>query len=94
MEFTQVIKRSLLTEKGSRLKAIQPLYLFEVHPEANKVEIRQAVESLFKVQVLKVATVHVHGKTRRAGKSITTKSDWKKAYVTLKTGQKIEELEV
>ena len=83
-----IIKRPIITEKSyGGLPDNQ--YTFEVDRRANKIEIRRAVEEIFKVNVLKVNTVKVAGKKRRFGRRVTTTSQWKKAVVTLKEGQKI-----
>ena len=86
---TEVIKRVLQTEKGSRL-APKHQYLLEVAPSANKVEIREAVEQLFNVHVIHVNTLIGHGKWRRLQGRWGRRPDWKKAIVTLAEGQKIE----
>ena len=93
MEITKVIKKPLVTEKGTRLKEKKGVYIFAVDKNANKNLIKQAVEKNFNVKVSKVATLIMHGKTRRVRLMTGERSDWKKAYVTLKQGQKIEELE-
>jgi large subunit ribosomal protein L23 len=99
-----VIKRPLLTEKGSTLKEtgglaslegvdpeqIQPQIMFEVLRDANKIEIKHAVEKLWNVEVLKVRTSVVRGKEKRVGRHIGRRSNWKRALVTLAAGQKIE----
>lgn len=87
----QVIDRPLVTEKSMDLGKLGK-YVFKVHPDANKIEITAAVEQLFKVNVTKVNTVSVKGKTVR-GKKMGRTPDWKKAIVTLKPGQKITVLE-
>lgn len=86
---TDIIIGVRQTEKGARV-AKHDQYLLDVAPDANKIEIRQAVESLFGVDVLKVNTQNVHGKWRRLQASWGQRPDWKKAVVTLKAGQKIE----
>jgi large subunit ribosomal protein L23 len=90
MDHYHVIKRPLVTEKSSVQKEASNQVTFEVHPEANKIEIRKAVEALFKVKVLKVHTANFEGKKKRLGKHQGKRSDWKKAVVTLKSGDKIE----
>jgi large subunit ribosomal protein L23 len=90
MDHYHIIKRPLVTEKSSVQKEASNQVTFEVHPEANKIEIRKAVEALFKVKVLKVHTANFEGKKKRLGKHQGKRSDWKKAVVTLKTGDKIE----
>lgn len=86
---TEIVKRVLQTEKGTRL-ALHEQYQLEVAPDANKVEIREAVEALFKVKVLKVNTQTGHGKWRRLSVRWGKRQDKKKAIVTLAEGQKIE----
>jgi large subunit ribosomal protein L23 len=92
----QIVKRPPLTEKGSRLKQIgegdsaRATVFFEVHSEANKVEVRRAVEVLFSVKVADVRTINVRGKVKRMGRFVGQRSDWKKAIVTLEPGNKIE----
>ncbi|MFO1519773.1 MAG: 50S ribosomal protein L23 [bacterium] len=90
MNSFEIIKRPLITEKSTLLKEQQQQYAFEVDLNANKNQIRGAVESLFKVHVLDVKTLRVRGKYRRVGKSMGKRSNWKKAVVTLKKGEKIE----
>lgn len=85
-----IIIRPLLSEKGSRIKESANQYLFEVRMDANKVEIRQAVEKLFNVSVEKVNTLRVPGKWKRQGRSVGRSVGWKKAIVTLKAGQTLE----
>ena len=86
---TDVVRQVLQTEKGSRIVA-HGQYLVDVAPDANKVEIRQAVEALFKVKVLKVNTMVTHGKWRRLQARWGRRPDHKKAIVTLAEGQKLE----
>jgi large subunit ribosomal protein L23 len=86
----QIVRRPLVTEKSSAQKESANQITFEVHRDANKVEIRKAVENLFKVKVLKVHTANFEGKKKRLGKFMGKRSDWKKAVVTLKPGDKIE----
>jgi len=99
----QIIKRPLLTEKGTRLKetggsadkeldpeAIKSQLLFEVAKDANKVEIRHAVEKLWNVDVVSVRTSIVRGKEKRVGRFVGRSSNWKKAVVTIAPGQNIE----
>jgi len=86
-----VIVRPIVTEKGVEKKDSQRTLCFEVHPEANKTEIKQAVESLLKVKVEDVRTLTFEGKLRRRGRYSAYKSDWKKAFVKLKPGQKSPE---
>ena len=98
----QIIKRPLLTEKGTLLKdtggssgelepeAVKSQLLFEVAKDANKVEIRYAVEKLWNVNVLSVRTAIVRGKEKRVGRFVGKRSNWKKAIVTIGPGQNIE----
>ena len=87
----QIIVAPLITEKTTLLKEKGPVLAFRVDRRANKVEIRQAVEALFKVKVAQVRTQKVHGKNKRVGRFEGQRPDWKKAYVTLKPGQKTVE---
>ncbi len=86
-----VIIRPIVTEKGVDKKEAERTLCFEVHRDANKTEIKQAVESLFKVKVEDVRTAAFEGKLRRRGRYSAYRSDWKKAYVRLKAGQKAPE---
>ncbi len=88
-----IIKKPLFTEKGSSLKESENKLLVEVNMDANKHEIKQAIEELFKVKVDKVATIKAHGKWKRYGKSIGKRSDRKKALITLKKGEKLDFIE-
>jgi len=85
------IRRPLITEKGMGVKETQNTLVFEVASNATKTEVKQAVESLFKVKVSEVRTTTVTGKLRRRGKFAGYRPDWKKAYVKLKEGQKMPE---
>ncbi|RJQ39877.1 MAG: 50S ribosomal protein L23 [Nitrospiraceae bacterium] len=93
MSLYSVIKKPLFTEKGSNLKESQNKILVEVAKDANKLEVRKAVEEIFKVKVEKVATINTAGKIKRHGKSIGRRSDRKKAVVTLKKGEKLDFIE-
>lgn len=88
-----VILGTLITEKAERLKAGQNKYSFRVHVGANKIEIRKAVERLFKIHVIDVRVMNFMGKKRRMGIFAGRKSNWKKAVVTVKQGETIEALE-
>jgi len=88
-EYT-VITAPLITEKGTFVNEIGNQVVFEVRPDANKLEIKRAVERMFKVKVLKVRTSNMLGKTRRVGRSLGRRPGWKKAYVTLGEGQRID----
>jgi len=93
-----IIIEPILTEKINKLQETERKYGFRVHSDANKIEIKKAVEDRFGVKVEKVATMNVQGKTkqitvRSGGRVIRTsgkRSDWKKAIVTLKQGEKID----
>ena len=86
----EVVLKPLLTEKGTRLKEEGNQYLFQVAKTANKVEIKRAIEQLFKVTVLDVRTLRVRGKVKRLGRFQGRKPDWKKAIATLKAGESID----
>lgn len=85
-----IIRRPILTEKTLLQKNLYNQLTFEVDPKANKIEIRKAVELIFKVDVLKVRTIKMKGKRKRVGRYWTKRPDWKKAIVTIKPGQKVE----
>ena len=87
----EVIRRPLITEKTTTLKETQRSLCFEVHRDASKPEIKKAVESLFGVKVADVRVANVHGKVKRQGRYVGRRSDWKKAYVVLKQGEKMIE---
>lgn len=84
-----VIRRPLITEKGLGVKETENTLVFEVAPKASKTEVKQAVELLFKVKVHSIRTASVAGKERRRGKFAGYRPDWKKAYVRLKSGEKM-----
>ncbi len=86
-----VIKRPIITEKGLTLKERDRTLCFEVDDDASKQQIQEAVEQLFKVKVQAVRTMVVPGKMRRRGKYTGYRPDWKKAYVTLREGEKMIE---
>ena len=86
-----VIKRPIITEKGLTLKERDRTLCFEVDDHASKQQIQEAVEQLFKVKVQQVRTMTVPGKMRRRGKYTGYRADWKKAYVTLRKGEKMIE---
>ena len=85
----QIIRAPLISEKGSFL-AEHSQVLFKVRPDANKIEVKKAVETLFKVRVVKVRMARYLGKLRRVGKNMGRRPQWKKAYVTLREGDKID----
>ena len=86
----QIIQRPLITEKASDLQEKGRVVVFEVNRDANKIEIKQAVEKAFEVKVDKVNTVVIAGKKKRFGRNIGKRSNYKKAYVTLTEGSKID----
>ena len=91
MKLTDVIRRPLITEKTSLLREDGRTIVFEVATGANKIEIRRAVEQLLGAKVAGVRTSLAHGKMKRQGRFVGRRSDWKKAYVTLREGQKMPE---
>jgi large subunit ribosomal protein L23 len=88
----QVIKRPLVTEKNTRQKDAFNQVAFEVDRRANRSEIKQAVEKLFKVKVLRVNLMQLEGKKKKVGRFLGQKADWKKALVRLAPGEMIENL--
>jgi large subunit ribosomal protein L23 len=87
----KIILRPVITEKSTLLKERYREICFEVSPNANKIEIKAAVETLFKVKVDRVRVMSKKGKVRRVGRNVGKKKDWKKAYVKLKEGEKMIE---
>jgi large subunit ribosomal protein L23 len=85
-----VIRRPIITEKGNLQKEEKGKVTFEVHPDANKQEIKAAVEKIFKVRVLNVHSLNQRGKMKRVGRYLGKKSNWKKAIVTLGPNDRIE----
>lgn len=94
MNIYSVIKKPHVTEKTSLGSDSSNTVAIVVDKSSNKIEIKQAVESLFKVKVANVRTVTVAGKMKRSGKTFGKRSNWKKAYVTLQEGQSIDFFEV
>lgn len=88
-----IIVRPMLTEKGTRLKEERNQIMFEVHLDSTKQQIKEAVESIFKVKVEKVHTLRFRGKSRRTRYGWTKKPNWKKAIATLKEGSRIDLVE-
>ena len=88
-----VIKKPIITERSAYLKERGNKIIFQVEVNANKRDIKKAVEKVFNVNVMDVNTLNVKGKVKRFGKSFGKRPDWKKAIVTLKEGDKIELLE-
>ncbi len=91
MKSYDVIRRPIITEKAVAKKESERTLCLEVSPNANKSQIRTAVETIFKVKVDEVRTVNLKGKLRRRGRFSGYRSDWKKAYVKVKAGQKLPE---
>lgn len=94
MNIYSVIKKPHVTEKTSLGSETNNKVALVVDKSANKIEIKQAIENLFKVKVDTVRTVTVAGKVKRSGKTLGKRSNWKKAYVTLQEGQSIDFFEV
>jgi len=84
-----IIRRALVTEKGTTLREKANQYFFEVATDANKIEIKRAVQTLFQVKVRDVRTMTLPGKIRRMGRYAGARPDWKRAVVTLEAGQTI-----
>ena len=91
MKLTEVIRRPLITEKTNILREDGRTLVFQVAVEATKIEIKNAVEKLFETKVATVRTAIVHGKTKRQGRCVGQRPDWKKAYVRLREGTKMPE---
>jgi large subunit ribosomal protein L23 len=89
VQLFDVLRRPLVTEKNTSLQA-QGKYAFEVDRDANKLQVKQAVEKAFKVTVTAVNILMVRGRERKVGRRVVTGSSWKKAVVTLKPGDKIQ----
>ena len=89
-DYHTILKRPLLTEKSNLIKEELNQIIFEVDKRANKIEIKEAVEKLFKVKVIKLRTVNLRGKLKRLGKSQGRKPNWKKAIVSLKEGDQVD----
>jgi large subunit ribosomal protein L23 len=94
MNIYDVIKRPLITEKTTLEKDAKGVIAFSVHRDANKLEIKEAVEKLFNVTVTDVNTINLAGKVKRLGRNVGKRSNWKKAYVTLKAGSTVDFFEV
>ncbi|MBU1566206.1 MAG: 50S ribosomal protein L23 [Proteobacteria bacterium] len=82
-----VLQGPCLTEKAALLQEKDGKVIFKIHPKANKIEVKKAVELMFNVKVKDVKTAKIHGKQKRVGKTVGFTSDWKKAYVTLSEGK-------
>ena len=85
-----ILAAPLITEKATLVNDMNNQVVFRVHPQANKIAIKIAVERLFRVKVTKVHTMQYLGKERRVGRSLGRRSAWKKAYVTLAPGHRID----
>ena len=85
-----ILTSPLITEKATFVNEVGNQVVFKVHPQANKISIKNAVEQLFQVKVSQVRTIQYQGKKRRVGRSIGRKPAWKKAYVTLADGARID----
>jgi large subunit ribosomal protein L23 len=90
MDNINVIIKPLVTEKSTHLQQTRNSYAFQVNPEANKVQIRRAVEQLYNVRVVDVRTMNRKGKPKRSRFKLATKSDWKRAIVVLDENSRIE----
>ncbi len=90
MDWHQVVIRPLVTEKGTRTSATLNAYPFQVHPDANKIEIKRAIQDIFDVKVEDVRVVTMRGKMKRLGRFVGRRSSWKKAFVKLAQGEKLE----
>ena len=91
MRVQEIIRRPLITEKSTELREDKNVVAFEVARDANKIQIRQAIEKLLGAKVDSIRTNIVHGKIKRQGRFAGQRPDWKKAYVTLREGQKMPE---
>jgi large subunit ribosomal protein L23 len=89
----EIVIRPIMTEKSMRQKEERNTVTFQVKPDANKIEIRHAVETIFNVKVADVRTMNFEGKLKRMGKHQGRRPDWKKAVVELQAGHKIELVE-
>jgi len=85
----EIIRKPVITEKGLGAKETEQTLVFQVAAQATKTEIKQAVQAIFKVKVDSVRTANFQGKERRRGKFAGYRPDWKKAYVRLKSGEKM-----
>jgi large subunit ribosomal protein L23 len=91
MKLTDVIRRPIITEKTTVIREDGRTLVFEVSKDANKIDIKRAVESLLGSKVESVRTAISHGKMKRQGRYAGRRSDWKKAYVKLREGEKLPE---
>ena len=88
----EILRRPVITEKGLTIKENENTLVFQVAMGANKIDIKRAVELLFGSKVQSVRTSLAHGKMKRQGKYVGRRSDWKKAYVKLRDGEKLPEI--
>jgi large subunit ribosomal protein L23 len=91
MRLTDVIRRPLVTEKTTIMREDGKTIVFDVAVNANKIEIRHAIEHLLGAKVATIRTAMAHGKVKRQGRFAGRRPDWKKAYVTLREGEKMPE---
>jgi len=91
MKLTEVIRRPIITEKTTVIREDGGTLVFQVAKDANKIDVRRAVETLFGSKVASVRTSIAHGKMKRQGRFVGQRSDWKKAYVRLRDGEKLPE---
>lgn len=94
MNIAEVLVRPLVTEKTTSQLQASSEYAFEVAPEANKIQIKEAVEAFYRVTVEDVRTLVVRGKMKRSGRTVGKRKNWKKAYVRLAEGQSLNVYEV
>ncbi len=90
MNYTEILIAPILSEKSVNMKDTENRYTFQVNPKATKPEIKKAIEAVFKVKVTAVRTANYPGKLHKVGRHEGYRSDWKKAMVTVKAGQKID----
>ncbi len=91
MNFYDVLQGPVVTEKSETIRALEQTLCFRVHPDATKTDIKNAVQTVFKVKVAEVRTANYEGKLRRRGRYFGYRPNWKKAYVKLAEGQKMVE---
>jgi len=91
MKANKIIRRPIVTEKSMAMKEAQGIIAFEVDQSANRIEVKKAVEELFKVKVDDVRLMTVQGKVKRLGRNVGKRKNWKKAYVRLVAGEKAPE---
>lgn len=90
LDLRKILIQPLLTEKVTAMREQSNTVGFLVHPDANRIQVKQAVEALLKVKVERVNVLNVRGKVKRLGRFSGKRSDWKKAFVKLKEGEKLE----